>query len=109
MWLALLANAVKFSRPRAAAVIEVGSRPGQDGPEYFVRDNGVGFEMQYAGKLFGLFQRVHQVEEFPGAGADLAIARRIVTRHGGRMWAEAAMDRGATFHFSLPPAEPATG
>ncbi len=109
VWQALLANAVKFSGRRAAAIVEVGSRPGPDGPEYFVRDNGVGFEMPYAGALFGLFQRMHRAEDFPGAGADLAIARRIVARHGGRMWAEAAPDRGATFFFSLPPAEPAHG
>lgn len=109
VWLALLGNAVKFTGARAAAVIEVGSRPRPAGPEYFVRDNGVGFEMQYADKLFGLFQRMHRAEEFPGVGADLAVARRIVARHGGRMWAEAALDHGATFHFSLPPAEPVHG
>jgi light-regulated signal transduction histidine kinase (bacteriophytochrome) len=96
----LIENAIKFTRPRDPAVIEIGWRPG-DGA-YFVRDNGTGFDMAYVGKLFGVFQRLHRVEEFEGTGIGLANVKRIVERHHGTVWAEGALDQGATFFFTLP-------
>jgi len=98
----LLSNAVKFSRKRLEAVIEIGGR--KDGREhvYFVRDNGVGFSMQYADKLFRVFQRLHNVKEFEGTGIGLSIVHRIVQKHGGRIWAEAKANEGATFYVALP-------
>lgn len=97
---ALLQNAWKFTRDRDPARIEVGVRPATPAV-YFVRDNGVGFDTRYAGKLFSPFQRLHSEREFTGAGIGLAAADRIIRRHGGRIWAEAAPDQGATFHFTL--------
>jgi PAS domain S-box-containing protein len=98
----LLSNAIKFTRPRPEAVIEVGG--GSDGNEcaYYVKDNGVGFDMRYVDKLFKVFERAHPVGQFEGSGTGLAMARRIVTRHGGRIWAESVPDAGATIHFTLP-------
>jgi signal transduction histidine kinase len=97
----LLSNALKFSRSKTPALIDIGCRPSAGGTEYFVKDNGVGFDMRYAGKLFGVFQRLHRAEEYEGTGVGLAIVHRVVTRHDGRVWAEAAPDRGACFFFTL--------
>jgi len=100
----LLSNAFKYSRPRDPAVIEIGVAPQTDEPTpvIFVRDNGVGFDLQNAEKLFGLFKRLHHAHEFEGTGVGLATVRRIIERHGGRIWAEAAPGAGATFFFTVP-------
>ncbi|MDD5248997.1 MAG: ATP-binding protein [Rhodocyclaceae bacterium] len=100
----LLSNAVKFTRPRAEAAIEVGGAVAAEGGIYFVKDNGVGFDMAYADKLFGVFERLHPQQEFEGTGIGLALVKRIVARHGGRVWAEGKEGEGAVFHFSLPGA-----
>lgn len=119
----LLGNAVKYTRPRALATIEVGTLKGSPPPSgpnilpplgesqtggptiFYVKDNGVGFDMQYAGRLFGVFQRLHRADEYEGTGVGLATVHRIVERHGGRIWVEAAPDKGAAFYFTLTGAE----
>jgi light-regulated signal transduction histidine kinase (bacteriophytochrome) len=97
----LLSNAVKYTRPRAKAVIEIGQMVSKGVPIVFVRDNGVGFDMKYADKLFGVFQRLHRAEEFEGTVVGLATVQRIIRKHRGSIWAEASPDQGATFFFTL--------
>ncbi len=100
----LLGNAWKFTAHLASTTIEVGAVPDQEAPTFFVRDHGAGFDMAHASKLFTPFQRLHTVSEYPGTGIGLATVQRIVHRHGGRVWAEGTVGRGATFFFTLAPA-----
>ena len=100
----LLANAFKFTGTQATARIEFGQIEVEGRPVFFVRDNGVGFDMAYARKLFGAFQRMHKSSQFPGTGIGLATVQRIINHHGGRVWAEAAVDSGAIFYFTLEEA-----
>jgi len=103
-WMNLLSNALKYTSRRDVARVEIGGEQGSgsEGPTYFVKDNGIGFDMRYADKLFGVFQRLHTAEEYEGTGVGLAIVERIVKRHGGRVWAVAQPGHGATFSFTLP-------
>jgi PAS domain S-box-containing protein len=102
VWVNLVSNAIKYSRNKEKAVIDIGGRIENDKTIFHIKDNGAGFDMMYADKLFGVFQRMHKARDFEGIGIGLANVNRIITRHGGKCWAESEVDKGATFFFSLP-------
>lgn len=102
VWYNLFSNAIKYSSKKEKAVIEVGATTDKNMHVYYVKDNGEGFDMKYANKLFGVFQRLHRQDEFEGTGLGLALAKRIISKHGGDMWTEATLGKGATFYFSIP-------
>ena len=97
-----IANAIKFTRKTERARIEIGFQDNDKEIAYFVKDNGAGFDMQYAEKLFGAFQRLHSQDQFEGTGVGLSIVKRIIQRHGGRIWAQGSLGKGAEFYFALP-------
>ncbi|HEX6225056.1 MAG TPA: ATP-binding protein [Chryseolinea sp.] len=102
VWINLISNALKYSRKKEVSKIEIGCRQENNQTVYYIQDNGVGFDMKYSEKLFGVFQRLHKVEEFEGTGVGLALVHRIVSRHGGKIWAEASINEGSTFFFFIP-------
>jgi light-regulated signal transduction histidine kinase (bacteriophytochrome) len=107
VWINLISNALKFTRKRPEASIEIGAQVNSDGDwVYHVKDNGAGFDMRHVDKLFGVFQRLHNQPDFEGTGVGLALAQRILQRHGGRIWAEGEVEKGACFYFTLKGSVP---
>jgi len=105
VWINLISNALKYSRNKEIAEIEIGSYEKGEQTCYYIKDNGAGFDMQYADKLFGVFQRLHKLNEFEGTGIGLALVKTIVKRHGGYVWGEGKVNEGAAFYFTLPNEE----
>ena len=102
VWVNLLYNAVKYSGKNEQPVIEVGAKESEGAVTFYVKDNGVGFDMKYSNKLFGVFQRLHGSDQFEGTGVGLALVKRIIDKHGGEVWAEAKLNEGCIFYFSIP-------